>query len=77
MKWIKCPEGMHNGRACLPLDKQFFAIWKGCICIAEYDSDDDCFYICTLPAQYGVMKVDRERECKFTHYCEIVYPEDY
>lgn len=74
MDWIKLPEGFHNGRTHLPLDRQFFAIWRGMPCICEYDDNEELFFISFQPSSYGVMIVDRERECKFTHYCEIDIP---
>lgn len=73
MKWIKV-----NDRFDLPKDKVFFALWKGCFCIAEYDDEECRFYISMSPCICpGSMKVEQDREIKFTHYCICEYPEDY
>jgi hypothetical protein len=62
----------------VPLNRQFLALWKGVICIAEYDQDEDKFYICFYPAQNAsIMKVENERENKFTHWYELTCPQDY
>ena len=76
MKWIRLTKG--NERQELPRDKQFFCLWKGQFGLSEFDEEENCFYLCFLPAQMsGMMKVDRDREGKFTHYCIPDYPEDY
>lgn len=75
MEWIKLPDDFHNGRTYFPLATQFLAIWKGQICLVDYDEEMDRFILCMLPSQYpGVMIVSRERECKFTHFCELKRP---
>lgn len=76
LKWIKITNPAIRNE--LPKDKVFLALWKGCFAIAEYDEDEDRFYICFMPAcMSGIMKVAHEREGKFTHYCNLEYPEDY
>ena len=56
----------------------FLALWKGAICLAEYDDEEGRFYIAMMPAgMAGIMKVEQERERKFTHFCELKMPEDY
>jgi hypothetical protein len=71
MNWIKV-----NHPSELPKDKEFFAIWKGAFCIAEYDHDESRFYMSFLPAQTtSTMKVDSDREAKFHFYCIPEYPD--
>ncbi len=73
MEWISI-----ENRDQLPKDNVFLALWKGAFCIVEYKEDDDHFYMGMMPACYtGFMKVDHEREGKFTHYCDLKYPPDY
>ena len=77
MEWIAIPKSIEP-RQYLPMGSVFLALWKGAFVIAEFDKDANCFYICCLPAQMaGIMKVDREREGKFTHYCKLEFPKDY
>ena len=77
MKWFTVIN-RENAREELPLDKVFFALWKGAFCISEFDDDENCFYISFLPAQMtGLMKVSLDREYKFTHFCIPEYPKDY
>jgi hypothetical protein len=67
-----------NPREALPKDKVFLALWKGVICLCEFDEDIDHFYIGMMPAVYlGFWKLDKEREGKFTHWCELNMPCDY
>lgn len=64
----------------LPRDNRgvFIALWKGCVCLTEYDEDEDRFYISMMPATHmGSWQVHQEREGKFTHWCEANLPEDY
>lgn len=73
MKWIEIRD-----RSELPRDKVFLGLWKGAICLCEFDENDQRFYICMMPAcTSGIMKVDQEREGKFTHYMLIDLPKDY
>ena len=77
MDWIKI-KNKNNAIAELPKDKVFLALWKGTICITEFYEEERAFYICMMPAQMsGIMRVDQEREGKFTHWCELNIPEDY
>lgn len=77
MEWIKIPDNEY-ARNYLPKNEPFLALWKGTYCITEFDDEDDHFYICFLPAQMsGIIKVDHEREAKFTHYCKLELPKDY
>lgn len=72
MNWIRIEDQP------LPKDRQFLALWKGGICLAEYDEEEGRFYICMFPASIaGIMRVSQERENKFTHWCELERPEDY
>lgn len=77
MQWQEIKNKNHLARHELPQDRPFFAIWKGAYCIAEYNDEWDLFSICYLPAQMaGIMTVSRDREGKFTHWCEIKNPEE-
>lgn len=69
----------NNVRKELPMHgSTFLALWKGQFCLACYDEDIDHFWIQMLPGTYSAdMKVDHEREGKFTHWCKLEYPEDY
>lgn len=74
MKWISI-KNERRARDHLPKGTSFLAIWKDYICIAEFNEEDDHFYICFLPAQMsGIMKVTKDREMRFTHYCVIESP---
>lgn len=78
MEWISVKD-TKDPRECLPLDgSTFLALWKGQFCLASYDEDIDRFWLQMLPGLYtNDMKVDLEREGKFTHFCILKYPEDY
>lgn len=74
MDWIKTTDPQKE----LPKDKVFFALWKGAFCVAEYDEEEDHFYVCFMPAiMSGIMKVCKDRVRKFTHYFIPEFPEDY
>ena len=66
-----------NNRNDMPFKGQFLALWKGAICLAEYDEELNQFWIIFFPAQNSVMLVAHEREKKFTHWAPIEYPVDY
>lgn len=74
MKWRKIPDS--NIRNILPKSGQFLVVWKDVICLCEYDDDEDSFWISYLPAQYETFELQRERELKITHWCELEYPKD-
>ena len=74
MQWIKTNDPRHE----LPKDEKFLALWKGCICLVEWDDEDNHFYASTFPASSGgIMRISHERMEKFTHYCKLKFPEDY
>jgi hypothetical protein len=75
MDWIEIKD-REKARDYLPKDKQFFAIWKGAPCIAEYDDELDIFLICFHPTMFGTTEVIKEREKKFSHFCEIELPKE-
>ncbi len=82
MNWKKIPNEFKNNRDLLknllPKNEPFLVLWKGVICLCEYDEDIDRFYLGMMPASYlGFWKLDVEREGKFTHFCEIKIPSDY
>ncbi len=77
MEWQKIPD-RSNARLYLPTRRPFLVLWKGTVCLCEYDDEIDHFYMGTMPASYlGFWKLDKERESKITHWCELEMPEDY
>jgi len=77
MEWKKVKD-RNNVRSELPSDKPFLCLWKGTICLCEWDDDIKKFYIGMMPACYlGFWPLERERETKITLYCELQMPEDY
>ena len=77
MEWITIDKA--RVRDFLPMDgSTFLALWKGQFCLASYDEDIDHFWIQMQPGVYsGDMQVSHEREGKFTHYCNLEFPEGY
>ncbi len=62
----------------LPEYKPFLVLWKGAICLCEFDVEIDRFFIGMMPASYlGFWKLDVERESKMTHWVELQLPKDY
>lgn len=77
MNWIKISD-RNNARFYLPKNKPFIGLWKGSICLCEFDEELDHFYLGMMPGSYlGFWKLDKEREAKFTHYCLVEIPDDY
>lgn len=60
----------------LPRDgAPFLAFWKGRICIAGYDEEEDRFYISWDPAEYPMsVQLSQDRENKIS--CIIRLPEE-
>ena len=57
MKWIEVSD-RENIRNMIEREKSFVAIWKGCLCIAEFDEEKVCFYVGFMPDQMdGFVKV--------------------
>lgn len=76
MDWKKV--NRDDPRSSVPKDRPFLALWKGAICLCEFDEEVNHFFIGCMPASYlGFWKLDRDREAKFTHWCELVRPEEY
>ena len=79
MNWIKIK---HFSRE-MPIDgKVFLSMWKGRICLTQFDTEEQRFYIVFDPAEYDhCMQVCQEREGKFTHWMplpeEPIYPDQY
>lgn len=73
MQWINVKDQP------LPKDgSTFLALWKGQFCLISWDEDIERFWLQMLPGQYERdMEVAPERELKFTHWCKLIYPEDY
>lgn len=69
MKWIK----INDSRLEIPRDgSEFLAIWKGIVCIAQFDEDEGRYYITFQPAVYpGNSRIPQEREVKFTHWMPL------
>lgn len=79
MHWRKIPIEDHylKLRQHLPLDTQFIAIWKGVMCLCEYDENEDRFYIGMLPSTgMGFFRLDKDRECKFTYVLDVILPKE-
>jgi hypothetical protein len=73
MKWNRV-----KNRNDMPKIGQFLALWKGAICMAQYDEKLNQFWIAYFPAETcGLMLVTHEREDKFTHWVYVREPEDY
>jgi len=80
MKWIATNRDLYREdfKKTLPLDSPFLCLWKGTVCICEYEEEEDHFYIGMMPAcNLGFWKLDRERERKITHYMRLELPDDY
>jgi hypothetical protein len=78
MEWITITD-RSKIREYLPLDgNTFLALWKGQFCLASYDDIIDHFWLQMLPGAFtGDLKVEHEREGKFTHWCKLEFPKDY
>lgn len=77
MEWISVKD-RNNVRNELPKDRVFICLWKGAICLCEFDEDVGNFYIGMMPACYlGFWKLDRDREPKITHWMKLNIPGDY
>lgn len=72
MKWVIRKDILD--RSDLPKDQPFLALWRGSICLCDYDDDDDSFYFVNYPSEYEVSKMAREREPKITHICFLEMP---
>lgn len=68
MEWIKI-ESSHE----LPRDGSvYLTIWKGRICMTQFDIDEGRFYIMFDPAQYSQSwQVAQEREGKFAYWMPL------
>lgn len=75
MKWITRINVNNNSD--LPRDRQFLGLWKGIICLIEYDEEENRFYMANQPSSYGCSKISQERECKITHFCILEMPDNY
>jgi hypothetical protein len=77
MEWIKIKD-RENPRLEVPLDRVFFAIWKGNFCIVEYDEEKSLFYISMHPATYDTRDpLPSYSENKFHYFFVPEYPKDY
>lgn len=75
MQWI-ARKNLHD-RSDLPRNQQFLGLWRGAICLFEYDEEKDLFCMANQPSTYEVMTLPHEREPKITHICFLSRPEDY
>jgi hypothetical protein len=68
MQWIKI-----NHSSELPKDGSvFLSLWKGRVCLTQYDSDEGRFYIMFEPADYSQSwQLAQDREYKFTHWMPL------
>jgi hypothetical protein len=68
MEWIECSNSKD-----LPRDGIIFlSLWKGRICMTQFDVEEGSFYIMFEPAGYSqAWRVDWERESKFTHWMPL------
>jgi hypothetical protein len=68
MEWIKV-----NHKQELPHDGSvFLSMWKGRICMTQYDIDEGRFYIIFNPAEYSqCMCVSQSRENKFEYWMPL------
>jgi hypothetical protein len=68
MEWIKV-----NDYNDLPKnEKPFLVMWKGRVCLAQYDIEDLSFYLAFDPAIYdGTVKVDLNHAGKFKYWMEL------
>ena len=69
MKWIEVSD-RENIRNMIEREKSFVAIWKGCLCIAEFDEEKDCFYVGFMPDQMdGFVKVSPKSDKFYRFLC--------
>jgi hypothetical protein len=63
----------------LPKDgTRFLALWKGLICIAQYCTYDEKFFLSFAPGEYGKSwEVTQSRLKKFSHIMFLNYPDAY
>lgn len=68
MKWIKIKnlqELPRNGHV-------FLSLWKGRICLTQFDKQEGRFYIMFEPSEYSQSwQLAQEREEKFTHWMNL------
>lgn len=68
MNWI---EVKHDSE--LPRDERpFLAVWKGRICLVQYDAEDRRFHICFEPSWTGTFVINQDRVHKFTHWMPLI-----
>lgn len=62
----------------MPRDRMILAIWKGQYCIAEFDKEEDHWWICWMPYTYELRwPIKDEAVLNFTHWSELTLPADY
>ncbi len=77
--WQKLP---HFGNKDYPFDRNILiniakdrrcilALWKGLVCVTQYNEDEDTFYINFAPSEYCSMSICRERESKFDFWMDL------
>ena len=78
MNWKKITD-KKNPRSEIPKDgNSFLVLWKGQICLLQYDSDLDKFWGCVEP--YVTRKVwllDEENELKISYWIPLKKPDGY
>lgn len=56
----------------------FLALWRGCICLCQFNEEENLFFLCIRPGNEGlVAAISNEREGKFTHMILWERPRDY
>jgi hypothetical protein len=54
----------------LPKDRCFLVMWKGRVCLCNYDEEEGRFYIIWDPTDWP-MRVEQTRESKFHFWMEL------
>lgn len=54
----------------LPKDRSFLAMWKGTVCLTNFDEEEGRFYIIWDPTDWP-MRVEQTRESKFNFWMEL------
>lgn len=70
MNWIKV-----NSINELPQDEVFISLYRGQMCLTQYDDEEGLFYVSRQPAYYlESFSVPKDLNHKFEYYCLLSYP---
>ena len=63
----------------LPKDeKDYLGLYKGQFCIFTYEEDKNIYSMCWMPSVYDhTWSIEEEMWGKFTHWADLILPEDY